>query len=187
MKWTTLCTILPLLALPVASYPQRSAMLAAAPIAVPGEAYLKSGFASASVDAPAATLHVVSGHSLVLHTTRPMKRVYIGNPDLLQSFTSSPTEVVLTAKAPGTSTVVLWDTTDQSLSILHQLRARRCKPASCVAERVSGGGLWVGNARRPHLSHRICADRRHARRDRQDCPELQQRHRQWHTRGRGAR
>ena len=114
MKWTTLCTILPLLALPVASYPQRSAMLAAAPIAVPGEASLKSGFASASVDAPAATLHVVSGHSLVLHTTRPMKRVYIGNPDLLQSFTSSPTEVVLTAKAPGTSTVVLWDTTDQS-------------------------------------------------------------------------
>ncbi len=88
------------------------AMLAEPAAAATGS--LVRGFASASADMPTAAMRVVSGHSLVLHTTRPMKRIYIGNPDLLQSFNSSPTEVVLTAKAPGTSTVVLWDTDNQS-------------------------------------------------------------------------
>ncbi len=86
--------------------------LLAAPAAAAGS--LTGAFATASADMPTAAMRVVSGHSLVLHTTRPMKRIYIGNPDLLQSFNSSPTEVVLTAKAPGTSTVVLWDSSDQS-------------------------------------------------------------------------
>lgn len=52
---------------------------------------------------------MVVGHSLVLTTATPLRRVYIGNPAVLQSFTSSSTEVVITAKAPGVSSLVLWD------------------------------------------------------------------------------
>ncbi len=83
-------------------------------LAEPAGNPLTGVFASANADMPMATMHVVAGHSLVLHTVRAMKRIYIGNPDLLQSFSSSPTEVVLTAKSSGTSTVVLWDAADQS-------------------------------------------------------------------------
>ncbi len=93
---------------------QTPAMLAAAEALPAAEGSLTGAFASANADLGMAVMHVVAGHSLVLHTTRPMKRIYIGNPDLLTSYNSSPTEVVLTAKAPGTSTVVLWDQADQS-------------------------------------------------------------------------
>jgi len=55
------------------------------------------------------TLTMVVGHTLVLTTATPLRRVYIGNPAVLQSFTSSSTEVVITAKAPGVSSLVLWD------------------------------------------------------------------------------
>ncbi len=109
------CPIVPLLTLPLIAYSQTAAMRAAAPAAISSASIAAPGsFAAASADLPTVTLRVVSGHSLVLHTARPMKRIYVGNPDLLQSFTSSATEVVLTAKAAGTSTVVLWDTSDQS-------------------------------------------------------------------------
>ncbi len=56
------------------------------------------------------TLHLVVGHSLVLNDIGVLKRVYVGNPAILQSFTSSPTEVVLTAKIVGISSLVIWDT-----------------------------------------------------------------------------
>ncbi len=57
------------------------------------------------------TLHITVGHSIVLHGTTKMRRVYVSAPAILQSFTSAPDEVVLTAKAPGISSFVIWDTT----------------------------------------------------------------------------
>jgi pilus assembly protein CpaC len=58
------------------------------------------------------TLHIVVGQSLILRGTNPMKRIYIGNPAILQSYTSAPEEVVLTAKVAGVSSLVVWDTED---------------------------------------------------------------------------
>jgi len=55
------------------------------------------------------TLHIVVGRSTVLRGTVPLKRIYVGNPTVLQSFTAGPSEVVLTAKVPGVSSLVLWD------------------------------------------------------------------------------
>jgi pilus assembly protein CpaC len=60
------------------------------------------------------TLHIPVGHSLVLKGVGSLKRVYIGNPLVLQSFTAGPSEIVLTAKIPGVSDLVLWDTVGQS-------------------------------------------------------------------------
>jgi len=60
------------------------------------------------------TLHIPVGHSLILKGVGALKRVYIGNPAVLQSFTAGPSEIVLTAKTTGVSDLVLWDTVGQS-------------------------------------------------------------------------
>jgi pilus assembly protein CpaC len=54
-------------------------------------------------------LHITVGRSIVLTSAAPLNRVYVGNPAVLQTFTSGETEVVLTAKAAGASSLVLWD------------------------------------------------------------------------------
>jgi pilus assembly protein CpaC len=54
-------------------------------------------------------MHMTVGHSVVLTSAAPLSRIYVGNPAVLQSYTSNSTEVVLTAKAPGVSSLVLWD------------------------------------------------------------------------------
>lgn len=65
---------------------------------------------------PAPNIHLVVGHSLFLKTTERLRRIYVSDPGVLRSFTSSPSEVVVTAKAPGVSTLALWDATGNSLS-----------------------------------------------------------------------
>lgn len=60
------------------------------------------------------TLHLLVGHSTVLRGISPLKRIFIGNPGVLSSFTAGPSEVVLTAKAAGISSLVIWDTEGQS-------------------------------------------------------------------------
>lgn len=60
------------------------------------------------------TLHILVGHSTVLRGISPLKRIYIGNPTVLSSFTAGPSEVVLTAKTAGMSSLVIWDTEGQS-------------------------------------------------------------------------
>jgi pilus assembly protein CpaC len=55
------------------------------------------------------TLHIAVGRSVVLTSAEPLRRVYVGNPAVLQTYTSGSEEVVLTAKAPGVSSMVLWD------------------------------------------------------------------------------
>ncbi len=60
------------------------------------------------------TLHLVVGRSLFITTTNRLRRVYISNPKVLDSLTASPYELVISAKAAGTSTVVVWNETGES-------------------------------------------------------------------------
>jgi pilus assembly protein CpaC len=64
-------------------------------------------------------LHVVTGQSIILRGTSPMRRIYIGNPAVLQTFNGGPEETVLTAKEPGISSLVIWD--DQGRSCLYTI------------------------------------------------------------------
>lgn len=59
-------------------------------------------------------LHILVGHSVVIHTDAQLRRVLIGNPTAVTTTTTSPNEVVVTAVAPGSSTVVLWQIDNQS-------------------------------------------------------------------------
>ncbi len=48
------------------------------------------------------------GHSTVLRTSQRLRRVYVSNPEVIDSITASPHELVLTAKAGGSSSVAVW-------------------------------------------------------------------------------
>jgi len=55
------------------------------------------------------TVHIVVGHSLLIHTPSRVKRILTGNPAVVESVVTSPAELVITAKAPGSSSLMLWD------------------------------------------------------------------------------
>lgn len=54
-------------------------------------------------------IHLTVGRSLLLTSATPLRRVYVGNPTVLQTYTSGSDEIVLTAKDAGESSMVLWD------------------------------------------------------------------------------
>src|SRR3984957_8839815 len=67
-------------------------------------ATLISSTRSASQD-----LHVLVGRSTFIKTMLRLKRVYVSNPLAIDSFTSTPTQILITAKEPGVSSLVVWD------------------------------------------------------------------------------
>jgi pilus assembly protein CpaC len=62
-------------------------------------------------------LHISVGHSVVVRTPTRIKRILTGNPAVLETVLTSPTEVVLTAKQAGGSSLVLWEENGQSRMI----------------------------------------------------------------------
>ena len=60
------------------------------------------------------TVHIVVGHSLLIHTPSRVKRILTGNPEVIESVVTSPAELVITAKRPGSSSLMLWDESGRS-------------------------------------------------------------------------
>jgi pilus assembly protein CpaC len=63
------------------------------------------------------SVHVMVGHSMLIRTPSRIKRVLTGNPAVIESVLTSPRELVITAKAPGGSSLMLWDEAGQSRSL----------------------------------------------------------------------
>jgi len=82
-------------------------------IAKPATASSGAGEAASGQPSPDALqeLHLVVGRSLFLEFPERLRRVYVSNPAVLDAMTASPFELVITAKSPGTSSLVLWATT----------------------------------------------------------------------------
>jgi pilus assembly protein CpaC len=59
-------------------------------------------------------IHILVGHSVVVHTEPRLTRVLVGNSAVVTTSTTSPNEVVVTAIAPGSSSVVLWQENNRS-------------------------------------------------------------------------
>lgn len=59
-------------------------------------------------------VHILVGRSVVVHTDPRLTRVLVGNPAVVSTSTTSPNEVVVTATAPGSSSVVLWQEDNSS-------------------------------------------------------------------------
>ncbi len=55
------------------------------------------------------TLHIIVGHSVVIQTRARLQRIYISNPAVLTSLTVNPHQLMISAKAPGVSTLAIWD------------------------------------------------------------------------------
>src|SRR4051812_35209010 len=60
------------------------------------------------------TVHILVGHSVVLRTDSKLKRVLVGNPAVVSTTTTAPSELGITATAPGSSSVVLWQDDNSS-------------------------------------------------------------------------
>lgn len=59
-------------------------------------------------------LHILVGHSVVIHTEARLRRVLVGNPAAVTTTTTAPNELVVTAAATGSSSVVIWQEDNQS-------------------------------------------------------------------------
>src|SRR5258705_11732777 len=70
--------------------------------------------AIAQVPAENEVVRILVGHSVVIHTDPRLTRVLVGNPAVVTTATTAPNEVVVTATAPGSSSVVLWQENNQS-------------------------------------------------------------------------
>jgi pilus assembly protein CpaC len=66
-------------------------------------------------------IHIMVGRSVIFRSADPLRRVYVGNPAVLQTFTAGQNEVVMTAKAAGISSMVVWD--DSGASHLYTMSA----------------------------------------------------------------
>ena len=54
-------------------------------------------------------VHIVVGHSLLIRTSSRVRRILTGNPAVIESVVTSPSELVVTAKEAGSSSLMLWD------------------------------------------------------------------------------
>jgi pilus assembly protein CpaC len=66
--------------------------------------------ASQQALSPAAEpLHIIVGKSVVITLETRLKRILLSNPVVIDAFATNPTQLVVEAKAPGTSSLILWD------------------------------------------------------------------------------
>jgi pilus assembly protein CpaC len=55
------------------------------------------------------SVHIQVGRSIILNTQSRLRRIVVSSPDVLDTSAISPTQVVVTAKTAGSSSLVLWD------------------------------------------------------------------------------
>ncbi len=75
---------------------------------------VNASVAMTTPDPSGSTLHILTGRSMFVNTVARLKRVYVSNPAVVDSFTVSPTQIVITAKTPGVRSLILWDETGKS-------------------------------------------------------------------------
>ena len=63
-------------------------------------------------------MHLVVGRSLFVNTRHRLTRVYVTSPSVLDSYTASPNQIVVTAKKPGTSNLIVWDEAGESQAFM---------------------------------------------------------------------
>ena len=88
------------------------AMVAAqaqAPTVATGSPSQEPQAAQSALSPETQSVHIQVGRSIILNTQARLRRIVISNPDVLETTTISTSQVVVTAKQPGNSSLVLWD------------------------------------------------------------------------------
>src|SRR5918999_4955090 len=65
----------------------------------------------ASIEANAEEIDLLVGRSAVIRTDRPIKRVSLPKPDIADALVTSPTELLVHGKLPGTISLLVWGDT----------------------------------------------------------------------------
>jgi pilus assembly protein CpaC len=94
----------------LAAAPLAAQTIAALPVSAAVNAGIPHGAEAIQSSRATERMHILVGQSTVLHNACAMRRVFVGNPAVLQTYNPSADEVVVTAKAAGVSSLVLWDT-----------------------------------------------------------------------------
>ena len=98
-------------------------------------------------------LHVIVGHSLFLSMKSRLSRVYVADPNILNSVTLSPNQIVVTATAPGISSLVLLDENGQAQSYVVSSDVDLAGLRTAMSEAMHGNVVNIeGNGGRVTLS-----------------------------------
>src|SRR4029077_10338355 len=124
LKITGLVVVLALLPAGLHGAAQQVPATADAPVAAPAAAPVTTpAMAPATVSAPpqqvpapseGQALHILVGKSVVVNVQSPITRVLSSNPAVIETLATSRTEVVVEGRAPGNSSLILWDETGRS-------------------------------------------------------------------------
>jgi len=117
-----------------------------------------SGLAKPVGDTPEAQpLHIITGKSVVINMEKPVKRVLVSNPAAIKALGTTPTEVVVEALAPGSSSLIVWDesgssrmldvTVDLDVSGL-RTAVERAYPDGVIQVQADGGRVILSGAAR---------------------------------------
>jgi pilus assembly protein CpaC len=120
-----------------------------------------SGLAKPVGDTPEAQpLHIMVGKSVVINMEKPVKRVLVSNPAAVKALGTTPTEVVVEALAPGSSSLIIWDengssrmldvTVDLDVSGLRTAVERAYPDSGIQVQADSGRVILSGAARDQH-------------------------------------
>jgi pilus assembly protein CpaC len=104
-------------------------------------------------------LHLIVGRSLFLEFPERLRRVYVSNPAVLDAMTASAYELVITARAPGTSSLVLWAATQpaQVFTVLSDVDVAGLSQS--LAEALPGDRIEVqAQQGRIHLTGVVASD-----------------------------
>jgi len=95
-------------------------------------------------------LHIIVGKSVVITLESRLKRILLSNPAVIDALVTNPMQLVVEAKAPGTSSLILWDelgasrmmdvTVDLDVSSL-RAALERTYPDRAVSVEADGGRL----------------------------------------------
>jgi pilus assembly protein CpaC len=87
-----------------------------APVPAPPQAPAANPVPAQQAAAPAEgqALHILVGKSVVVNVQSPITRVLSSNPAAIETLATSPTEIVVEGRAPGTSSLILWDQSGRS-------------------------------------------------------------------------
>jgi pilus assembly protein CpaC len=94
--------------------PDATKTVAAAEPAAPAKP--KTGMVTSGLDS-AGKITLTLNHTAELKTNSPVKRVSIGQPDIADVQPFNTNMILVTAKKPGTTQVIVWDENDKSQSI----------------------------------------------------------------------
>jgi pilus assembly protein CpaC len=104
-------------------------------------------------------LHVIVGHSIYVDTKTRLKRIYVADPAILNSVSLTPNEIIVTAMAPGISSLTLLDETGQSQSYVVSSDIDIDGLRSAMTQEMRGNAVKVeGSGARVTLSGTVATD-----------------------------